>query len=65
MARKYLPSGLTVTERRSPALRGKLSRCIRAVERSACPASAKRGSRYDYSRCRVNPAAVCRASLRK
>jgi len=64
--RKYLPKGLTKAEKRSPALRKKLARCIKAVEKSSCPKSAKRkDGTFDYSRCRANPAAVCRSMLKK
>lgn len=64
--RKYLPSGLTKAEKRSPALRKKLARCIRKVEKSSCPKSAKRmDGTYDYKKCRANPVSVCRASLKK
>ncbi len=45
-------------------MREKLSRCIRAVEKKSCPPSAKGSDgKYDYSKCRYNPAAVCRASV--
>jgi hypothetical protein len=63
MARAFLPSGLTAREKRSPALRKKLSSCIRQVEKTACPKSAKKKGHYIYSRCAVNPVAVCRRSL--
>jgi hypothetical protein len=65
MARKYLPSGLTKAEKRSPALRRKLSSCIRKVEKSACPKSAKKRGKFDYKKCRYSPVAVCRASIEK
>jgi len=61
--RAYLPYGLTKAEKRSPALRKKLSSCIRQVEKASCPKSAKRAGKYDYSRCEVNPVAVCRSAL--
>jgi hypothetical protein len=64
--REYLPYGLTAKEKKDPVLRRKLSRCIRSVEKTSCPVSAKRkdGS-YNYRKCEVNPVAVCRESLRK
>ena len=62
--RKYLPYGLTAAEKRSPALRKKLASCIKQVEKTACPKSAKKRGKYDYSKCSANPVAVCRASLR-
>jgi len=66
MARKYLPRGLTKAEKRSPTLRKKLARCIRKVEKSSCPKSAKRkDGTFNYSRCRANPVAVCRSRLKK
>jgi len=65
MVRKYLPRGLTKIEKRSPALRKKLARCIKAVEKSSCPKSAKRAGRFDYKKCAVNPVAVCRSRLEK
>lgn len=65
MARAYLPYGLSKAERRSPSLRRKLSSCIRQVEKSACPKSAKKKGHYVYSRCEVNPVAVCRSALKK
>ena len=61
--RSFLPSGLTAREKRSPALRRRLSACIRAVEKSACPPSAKRGGKYNYGKCRANPVAVCRKAV--
>jgi len=63
--RKYLPYGLTKKEKKDPVLRRKLARCIKKVERSACPLSAKRKGKYNYKKCRYNPAAVCRASLKR
>lgn len=66
MARKYLPRYLTAAEKRSPKRRKELSSCIRQVEKSSCPKSAKRkDGTYDYKKCRANPVAVCRASLKK
>ena len=62
--RQYLPRGLTKREKASPALRKKLASCIRQVEKTACPKSALRRGKYDYSKCSANPVAVCRASLR-
>lgn len=62
LKRKYLPYGLTKTEKKNPKLRRKLASCIRQVENKVCPKSAmKKG---DYSKCAYNPVAVCRASLR-
>lgn len=62
--RKYLPYGLTEREMESAELRHKLSSCIRKVEKKACPKSAKKKSgKYDYSRCKYSPVAVCRASI--
>jgi len=63
--RKYLPYGLTKKEESDPKLRKKLASCIRKVEKRACPKSAKKGGKYDYKRCMVNPVAVCRASIEK
>jgi hypothetical protein len=64
--RAYLPYGLTELERKNPRLKKKLSRCIRKVERKSCPKKArKRDGSFDYSKCMVNPVAVCRASLKK
>lgn len=63
--RKYLPHGLTKREKRSPSLRRKLAGCIRQVEKTACPKSAKKRGRYDYKKCTANPVRVCRASLSK
>ena len=66
MARKYLPRGLTKAEKRSPALRKKLARCIKAVEKSSCPKKAlRKDGTYNYALCRANPVAVCRARLKK
>jgi len=63
--RRYLPYGLTAREKRSPKLRKKLSRCIKKVEKTSCPKSARRkDGTYNYKRCKANPVAVCRASLR-
>jgi len=64
MTRRYLPSGLTPSEKRSPSLQSRLSRCIKAVEKKSCPASAKHEGKYDYSKCRYNPVAVCRSSVK-
>lgn len=65
MTRAYLPSGLTKAEKRSPALRRRLSSCIRQVEKAACPKSAKRRGKFDYGKCKYNPVAVCRASVKR
>lgn len=61
--RKYLPYGLTEAEKADPKLRKKLARCIRKVEKKACPASAKKKGKYDYRKCLANPVAVCRVSI--
>jgi hypothetical protein len=64
--RKYLPHSLTFEEKLSPKLRKKLSSCVRKVERKSCPKKArKRDGSFDYSKCMVNPVAVCRASLKR
>ena len=63
--REYLPYGLTKEERKNKTLKRKLQRCIKKVEKSACPISAKKKGKYDYKKCRYNPVAVCRASLKK
>jgi len=63
--RKYLPKNLTLKERRSPSLRKKLSRCIKTVEKTACPKSAKKNGAYNYKQCSYSPVAVCRSSLTK
>lgn len=63
--RKYLPYGLTKKEKKDPKTRKKLISCIRKVEKRACPKSAKKGRKYDYKKCMVNPVAVCRASIEK
>lgn len=65
MARAYLPRGLTKAEKRSPALRKKLSSCIKQVEKVACPRGAKKRGKFIYSLCQVNPVATCRASLKR
>lgn len=62
--RQFLPFGLTAREKRSPTLRKKLSRCIRKVEKEACPKSAKRKGKIDFKKCKVNPVAVCRSALK-
>ena len=62
--RRYLPYGLTAAEKRSPALRKKLASCIRQVEKTACPKSAKKNAKFDYSKCSANPVSVCRAALK-
>jgi len=62
--REYLPSHLTQSEKRSPKKLKKLSSCIKKVEKKSCPKSARKSNgKYDYGKCRVNPAAVCRASV--
>jgi len=63
--RRYLPSGLTAREKRSPKLRRKLSRCIKKVEKKSCPKKAlRKDGTYNYKLCKANPVAVCRASLK-
>uniref|UniRef100_A0A6M3LVV0 Uncharacterized protein n=1 Tax=viral metagenome TaxID=1070528 RepID=A0A6M3LVV0_9ZZZZ len=62
--RKYLPYALTAREKRSPKLRRKLSRCIKKVEKAQCPKRAlRKDGTYNYARCKVNPVAICRATL--
>jgi len=61
--RRYLPRGLTAAEKKSPGVRAKLSRCIKAVEEKSCPSSAKAKGKYDYKKCRYNPVSVCRNSI--
>jgi len=62
--RRYLPYALTAREKRSPKLRRKLSRCIKKVEKAQCPKRAlRKDGTYNYAYCKVNPVAVCRASL--
>ena len=64
--RRYLPYALTKREKRSPKLRGKLSRCIKSVEIAQCPKRAlRKDGTYNYKLCDVNPVAVCRAQLKK
>ncbi len=64
--RRYLPSALTDREKRSPRLRIKLARCIKSVEIKQCPKKAlRKDGTYNYAACKVNPVAVCRASLAK
>jgi hypothetical protein len=62
--RAYLPYGLTKKEKRNKKLRRKLSKCIRAVEKKSCPKSAKHGRKYNYKKCKYNPVAVCRESVK-
>ena len=57
-ARAYLPSGFTAAEHLSASLRQHLSSCIRQAELSCCGSHTT-----DYSKCRCNPVAVCRASV--
>lgn len=57
--RAYLPHGLTEKEKEDGELRGLLSRCVKSVEKTQCPA----GFHGDYSLCESNPVAVCRASV--
>ena len=54
--RAYLPHGLTETEQENTRVRKLLSGCIRDVEK-------KEHCRPPYTDCRVNPVAVCRASI--
>jgi len=63
--RRYLPYALTKREKRSPKLRRLLSRCIKKVEKTQCPKRAlRKDGTYNYDLCKVNPVAVCRASLK-
>jgi len=64
--REYLPYGLTEEEKANPELLRKLSSCIRDVEKKSCPESAVGpDGKFDYSKCDVNPVAVCRASIER
>jgi len=63
--RRYLPFALTKAEKRSPALQKKLASCIKQVEKTACPKSARRKDGYDYKKCKANPVAVCKSALKK
>lgn len=56
--RAYLPKNLTEIEKSDAELRDLLSRCIRKVEIKCCGGPTK-----DYSTCKCNPVAVCRASV--
>jgi hypothetical protein len=58
--RKFLPHGLTEEEKESPALKKKLSSCIKEAEISCCGEETS-----DYSDCTCNPVAVCRTSIEK
>jgi hypothetical protein len=60
VTRAYLPHGLTTTEQEDKMLQTLLSRCIRKVEIKQCPHGFK-----SYDECKVNPVAVCRASVKK
>jgi len=63
--RRYLPYALTKREKRSPKLRRLLSRCIKKVEKAQCPKRAlRKDGTYNYDLCKVNPVAICRASLK-
>jgi hypothetical protein len=61
--RKYLPKYLTSREKHSPKKLRKLKSCIKKVEKKACPKSARKHGKINYSKCRVNPVAVCRAAV--
>lgn len=56
--RAFLPHGLTEIEKSHADVRSKLASCIRKVEISCCGSHTS-----DYSGCRCNPVAVCRAAL--
>ena len=58
--RKYLPYGLTKEEKENPKLLKLLRKCIKKVEIKQCPLGFE-----NYDECKVNPVAVCRASLEK
>jgi len=63
--RRYLPYALTKREKRSPKLRKKLVSCIKKVEKAQCPKRAlRKDGTYNYDLCKVNPVAICRASLK-
>jgi hypothetical protein len=57
--RAYLPHGLTIQEKKTPETRHLLSRCIQKVEKAQCPPHF-----VNYTECKVNPVAVCRASVK-
>jgi len=59
-ARAYLPSGLTAAEKHSKLLLSHLSSCIKQAEINCCGHHTT-----DYSKCKCNPVAVCRASIEK
>lgn len=54
--RLFQPHGLTETEKTSKTLTHKLASCIRQVEE-------KEHCKPPYTGCRVNPVAICRASI--
>jgi hypothetical protein len=54
--RLYLPHGLTEAEKGDVQLRHKLASCIELVEK-------REHCRPPYEGCKVNPVAVCRASI--
>ena len=56
--RKFLPHGLTECEKEHPAVRKKLSSCIKKAELKCCGEHTT-----DYSSCSCNPVAVCRANV--
>lgn len=57
LGRKYQPHGLTDCEKSHPDVLHSLTACIKEVEE-------KEGCRPPYTDCRVNPVAVCRASIK-
>jgi len=52
------PHSLTACERRHLSVRKERARCISSVEIKACGKRTK-----DYSKCKANPIAVCRATI--
>lgn len=57
--RAYLPHSLTEEEKANPAGRKKLSHCIKATEKRCCGKNT-----LEYDKCKCNPVAVCRTSLK-
>ena len=56
--RAFLPHGLTECEKSHPAVKKKLSSCIKEAEIKCCGEHTT-----DYGGCTCNPVAVCRASI--
>jgi hypothetical protein len=54
--RLYLPHGLTECEKNHPSVVHRLADCVKEVEE-------KEDCRPPYENCRINPVAVCRASI--